>query len=160
MPTFANAKDLPHAPSIVTIHPNAKLHASLRKPHQDLPGNPHLRPAHISSTHGFVSRRVDLEIGRTVRGPMDRALINGAPVAVPVTMQFALHRDVRSPWYPVCCKCVCILGRGPGCTVDPGLARQGETTERQEGESVVRRYLQRSDKAVTRVTRWHGTDDN
>lgn len=43
---------------------------------------------------------------------IDRALINGAPVAAPVTMQFALHRDSVSRSGVQLC--VCILGRGEG----------------------------------------------
>lgn len=39
---------------------------------------------------------------------MDRALINGAPVAAPVTMQFALHRDAVYV-SRACISLVCIL---------------------------------------------------
>lgn len=53
-----------------------------------------------------------MEIGRTFRGPVDRALINGAPVAAPVTMQFALHRDAYVYIPPVYPASVCLHSEG------------------------------------------------
>lgn len=97
---------------------------------------------HLLLTRAFAS---DLEIGRTFRGPMDRALINGAPVAVPVTMQFALHRDAVYV-SRACISLVCILRvagqrerkRERGSTVE------GEETMKTGGfrRSAIRRYLQ------------------
>lgn len=74
---------------------------------------------------------------------MDRALINGAPVAAPVTMQFALHRDAVYV-SRACISRVCILRVAESEREGEGESRvKGEETMKTGGwRSAIRRYLQ------------------
>lgn len=94
-------------------------------------------------------RRGRARFGNWQNATVVRALINGAPVAAPVTMQFALRaravhtRRTRGP----------AMFAARDSTVSPSPFQPSSL-------ACARVLSQQSDKAVTRVTRWHGTRDN